>query len=512
MMIDPEHSKLDRALMVVPGLTSWIMIFMPIWLGATAPRAASFILTFLAVYWVYLSITHTYNLYRGYYRYKKESSTDWYKKILELDYSKLPSPESLPVSIADTKHLILIPTVREGFDILKDTFEAIINQNYPKDKMLVVIGTEELGEEPVKKALDEVHAQFGDKLPRIMHFIHPRGIPGEIVGVASPNRRWAAKSAVDQLISEGEDIKNYIFTTYDSDWKLHKEFISRLTYAYLTDGKRLNRFYETAVHLFSNNLWKVPAISRIESHNITLGMLANWTFSPYYKESFSCYSAALQTLIDCDYWDTTMIDDTVFYWRAFLAREGDFSAKHFYIPIYGDATGGDSYVKAHKNLYKQLERWGWGSITTVLALKSMIQYFPKKATLEDKIMWVYSKMERHLILRTSVFLLTFGFTILTFVNVTIKSSTAIYALPQTLSLFLTSSIIMLVPIGYIKYKLYEDIIDKKWPLWRRFLIFAEGPLIIINLLTFSFIPWLWAETQMMFGKMPKVTFYTPKSR
>lgn len=511
-MIDPEHSKLDRFLMFVPGFSSWLMIFMPVWLGIIAPRAASFILTFIAVYWVYLAISHTYNLYRGYYRYKKEASTDWFKKLKELNFKELPEQESLPESLDQTKHLILIPTVREGFDILKDTFGAIIDQNYPTKNILVVIGTEESGQEQVGAAIDEAKKFYGDKLPRIWHFIHPKGIPGEIVGVASPNRTWAAKSAVKQLQENGEDIKNYIFTTYDSDWKLHKEFIPRLTYAYLTDEKRLNRFYETAVHLFSNNLWDVPAICRIEAHNITLGMLANWTFSPFYKESFSCYSSALKTLIDCDYWDTTMIDDTVFYWRAFMARDGDFSARHFYIPIYGDATGGDSYIKAHKNLYKQLERWGWGSITTVIALKTMITQFPKKATFEDKFMWVYYKLERHLILRTSVFLMTFGFTLLTFVNVTIKNSTTVYALPQTLSLFLTASVVMLFPIGYVKYLLYKDDIDKRWPLWRKSLIFVEGPVIIINLLTFSFIPWLWAETQMMFGKLPKVTFYTPKSR
>lgn len=86
MMIDPEHSKLDRFLMFVPGFSSWLMIFMPVWLGIIAPRAASFILTFIAVYWVYLAISHTYNLYRGYYRYKREASTDWLKKTKRAEF------------------------------------------------------------------------------------------------------------------------------------------------------------------------------------------------------------------------------------------------------------------------------------------------------------------------------------------------------------------------------------------------------------------------------------------
>lgn len=510
-MINPKD-PLDRFLMFIPGFTSWLMLLMPVWLGLTWPRAAAFLLTFIAVYWVYLALFHALGLIRGYSIYRKEISVDWYKRCRELNFDELPNRETLPDSLADTKHLILIPTVRENFAILKDTFKALVNSNYPKENILVVVSTEEIGEAEVKEALAEVKKEYGDKLPRIMQFIHPMGIPGEIVGVASPNRKWGAVNAVEQLRQEGEDIKNYIFTTYDSDWLLHKEFLSRLTYAYLTDEKRFNRFYETVVHLFSNNIWKVPILSRIESHNITLGMLSNWTSSPLYKESFSCYSCALDTLVASDYWDTTMIDDTVFYWRALYARRGDFSSMKFYIPIYGDATGGTSYLNAHKNLYKQLVRWGWGSITSVIAMKYMIKILRKETNIEDKVLWVFSKIERHLLLRTSVFLITFGFTMVTLVNITFRSSSTVYALPNVLSLILTITLISFIPVGYIKKKLYEDSRPGGWKWWQVILVYLEGPVIMINLLTFSFIPWLYAETRMMFGEMPKVTFYTPKTR
>lgn len=510
-MIDPK-APLDRLLMFLPGFLSWSMLLMPLWLGLTFPRAAAFMLTFIAVYWVYLAITHAIGLVRGYRIYKKETAIDWYKQCQELNFTELPNKDSLPNSLKDTKHLILIPTVKENFAILKDTFRALVESNYPKDQIVVSISTEEIGEEEVKEALDQVKKEFGDKLPRIMHFIHPRGIPGEIVGVASPNRKWGATKAVEQLEKEGENIQDYIFTTYDSDWLLHKEFLPRLTYAYLTDEKRFNRFYETVVHLFSNNVWSVPIISRIESHNITFGMLSNWTTSPLYKESFSCYSCALDTLVAADYWDTTMIDDTVFYWRALYARKGDFSSEKFYIPIYGDATGGTSYLNAHKNLYKQLVRWGWGSVTTVIALKYMIKTLRRETNIEDKVLWVFSKIERHLILRTSVFLITFGFTMVTLVNVAFRNSSTVYALPQVMSSILTITLISFIPVGYVKKKLYEDTRPGGWNWWKTTLAYLEGPIIMINLLTFSFIPWLYAETRMMFGEMPKVTFYTPKTR
>lgn len=508
-MIDPSK-PLDRFLMFIPGFISWLMLLVPIWLGLLWPEAASYILTFLAIYWVYMAIMSAYGLYKGYSAYKREIKENWYEKCLELDYSKLPNPETLPSKFEDLKHFILIPTVRETSDILDPVFKAIIDANYPKDRILIVVGTEEVGEEAVTNTLKEIKEKYGDKLPEIRHYIHPRGIPGEIVGVASPNRSWAARHAVEELKAEGKNIKDYIFTTFDSDTVIHKEFLPRIAYAYLVDEKRFNRFYETCVRFFHNNFWKVPLVSRIEASNITFGIMGRKQSSAYQAESFSCYSSALDTLVAANYWDVKFIDDTIFYWRAFLAREGDFSHKYFYIPISCDATDGINYVRAHINLFRQLVRWGWGSVSTVIALKYLFSKNLKKSTIEQKVIWLYTKFERHAIARTSVYLITFGFFFVTLVNQQFRNSATVYGLPQVISIFLTGGMFMLLPLTWIKKDLYPA--PKGLPFWRRVLFFLEGPAVVINLLTYSFIPWLYAETLMMFGRLPKVTFYTPKVR
>ena len=242
----------------------------------------------------------------------------------------------------------------------------------------------------------------------------------------------------------------------------------------------------------------------------TFGFLARKQNEAVPEELFSCYSAALDTLVSANYWDVTLIDDTVFYWRAFIAREGDFTHRHFYIPISGDATGGANYIKAHKNLFRQLVRWGWGSVTSVISLKVLFSKKAKKAKLETKILWIYFKLERHAFLRTVVFLITFGFFMVTLVNTQFKNTATVYGLPQIISIFLSAGMILLLPLAILRLKLYP--LPKNTPVYRKVLAFFEGILVIIDLLTYSFIPWLYAETMMMFGKLPKVTFYTPKSR
>jgi len=513
-MIDPKN-KLDRTLMFIPGFLTWMMLLMPVWLGITAPKIASFILTFLSIYWIYMALTHAIGLIKGYKRYKKEVEINWYEKCKKLDFKKLPNHETLPENLDKTKHLLLIPTVNESFEILNDSIGAITKANYPMENIVLAIGTEEIGRDQVSDVIRRLKEKYGEKLPRILHYIHPKGIPGEIVGVASPNRAWAAKHAVEQLKKEGENMNNYIFTTFDSDWRLHPEFLPRVAYEYLTDAKRFNRFYETVVHLFSNNIWDVPILSRIEANNVTLGVLSNWSSGQLFatpKETFTCYSCALDTLITSEYWDTRFIDDTVFYWRAFKARKGDFGDRHFYIPIYGDATGGSNLLTAYKNLYKQLVRWGWGSVTTVMAIKAILAHADNKSSLSDRIMWIYSKVERHLFMRTAVFLITFGFSIITLVNAAFKNSSTVYGLPQLMSIILTGGLLMFIPATYIRLKLYENHLPKNFTKVKRILMWLEGPVVGINLLTYSFIPFVYAETMMMLGKLPKVTFYTPKTR
>ena len=496
--------------MFIPGFLSWLMIFMPIWLGIIYPKGATFVLTFIAIYWLYMAITHAKGLLLGYKKYEKALQTDWLKKVENLDFAELPNKKTLPDSYEELKHILLIPTYKEPFEVLEPTFKGIMRQSIGKDKIIIVVGTEEAGKERVTDAINKIKKKYGNKLPRIMQFIHPKGLPDEIVGVASPNRTWAAKHAIEQLRKEGLKVNNCIFTTFDSDAVLHHHFLAAVTYNYLIDEKRYNRFYETAVHLFTNNIWEVPLLARIEATNLTLGLLSSWTTQSRLSETFACYSTSLDTLISANYWDVKFIDDTLFYWRAFEARKGDFSARYFHLPIYSDATGGENYVIAHRNLFKQLVRWGWGSVSTAIAFKMFFTRKLENLTLDQKLVWLYLKIERHLLVRTSVFLITFGFTILTFVNRSFRMQATTYGLPKIISIFLTAGIFMFIPLTYVRHKLYP--VPSTFPKWRKYTALLEAPFAMINMLTYGLVPWLYAETMMMFGYLPKVTHYTEKVR
>jgi len=505
-----SKTKLDRLLEILPGLTTWVVLTSPVWLGILAPNLVAIFLTFLSIYWVYLALVHTVGLLIGYKRYKYEIGIDWFKKCKELSFSSLPELDTLPKDLSGIKHLILIPTVNEPLEVLIPTFKSLAEQNYPlKENIFIAITCEERGAQEVSASIEKIKEMYGKEIGNILFYIHPSGTPGELVGGGAANRTWGAKHAVEDLKTMGIKTKDVIFTTFDADTNLHKEFIPRLTYAYLTCSKRLNHFYSTAVFLFNNNIWNVHTLMRIEANSITLGTLSTWTLSNDTKETFSCYSIALDTLIDANFWDVTLIDDTVFYWRAFFARKGNFKPRIFYTPNSSDAVHGESFAKAHQSLYKQLLRWGWGSVTTPLAMRGFIK--SKDVPLSTKILWMVNKAERHAIFRTMVFLITFGFAILTLVNENVKQTAIAYRLPDITSLILTIGLIFLIPSTFLRQKFVTPI-PKEWSFFRKFLTYLEGPLVILNLLTFSFIPFLEAETKMMLGKRYKSLHFTPKYR
>lgn len=406
-------------------------------------------------------------------------------------------------------HFLLIPTYNEPADVIKNSINSVFTQTFPHKQILLVCAVEE---KHAARVLADIDAAIGNRkqdLYGFYAFVHPVGIEGEAKGAGGANRTWGAKHAVEELKKQNVEIKNFIFSTIDGDHVIHPQYLSRLTHLYLSTDKRNNHFYSTAVHLFSNNYWQVPTFMRIEASSVTLATLSNWISGiPQTRETFSAYSSSLQTLIDANYWDVAIgIDDTVFYWRAFFVRNGEFTGVCHYIPYSADAVEGTSYFNSYKSLYKQLLRWGWGVVVFPLSIKGFVKH--KKIPFSKKLLWIYTQLKNKTLLISMVFLVTFGFYILTATNKYVKQSNFAYSLPYAISVMLSSILILIVPITYLKIKIVGGI-PKNLPLWRKALFFLEGPLIVVNLLTFSFLPFLEAQTRMMLGKKMKDLYFTPK--
>lgn len=478
--------RLNRIFEIIPGFLTWLVLTSPIWLARPLPLIAAFFLTFLVLFWVYRAVVHIVGLIIGYRRFRKEMKIDWMVKLKEL-----------PQSFEGIKHLILIPAATENYQVLRSTIKAVSEQTYPKDKIFIALSIEEQGGERLRMDAKKVQQEFANKLPNFWIFVHPRGLPGEIAGAAA-NRTWGAKNAVKELKKQGEDLANFLMTTFDADGIVHPQFLARLTYEYLLTPERDNHFYQTAVHLYDNNLWEVPPLMRVQANSVTLAVLSSWTFEGHIKETWSCFSTPLPTVIEANFWDVSLgVDDTPFFWRAFFKKKGNFSGRTFYIPISSDAVQGKSFIDAHKSQYRQLLRWGWGVMVFPLAMTGFLTV--PGVPLRQKILHLTKMIEQYTIWRTVTFLLTFGFPLLLLFNPTLRTTSLGYNLPRLTGNILTFALVFLVPATFIREKIVKKK-PKHWPIWKKILAFMEGPLVIVNLLTYVLVPYVDAETRMMLGR------------
>jgi len=494
-----KTSTLEKILRIIPGFLTWATLLSPIWLGFLWPKGVVFVLTFLALFWVYRAISHSVGVALGYRRYTKELKINWLKKCLKLPDFK------------DLKHLILIPTVDESYQVLDTTLGGIAQNNFPKDKVILALTCEEKYASQVKRNIEKLKKKYGKELAKeVLFYVHPAGIKGEAIGVAGANRRWGATHAVEYLRSKSYNLDNFLFTTFDADARIHKKYLARLSYSYLTASNRENKFYYPAVFLYDNNIWDVPPLMRIQANSVSLAVLSSAIIEPHRKDTWSAYSVTLNTLIKADYWDAAMgVDDTPFFWRAFFSKNGDFEGEGFFMPIYSDAVQGRDSLHSHVSQYKQLLRWGWGVVVFPLAMEGFLK--EKSVPWSKKLMGVVYMIEQYTIWRTITFLITFGFGLFTLFNEAARQSALTYTVPDITGWVLTGAVFFLLPITIYREKL---IIKKpaSWPWWKKLWTYIEGPLVILNLLTYAFIPYLDAQTRFMFGKRMKDLYFTPKIR
>ncbi len=504
------NSPFFKVFRVVPGLVTLLLLLAPVWATLIGkPQIVLYYVAFLSVYWFYKTVVTNIGNVVAFRRYKRALALDWEKMIDELDYSALPNPEQLPSSYDQFKLVILIPFYKEPYEVLKQTVESIKNSNFDHKKIHIVFGVEQSAGEEAENNAKQLLETYSEYFAEMKYYIHPVGIVGEAVGIAGPNLSWASKEYVRELQERGEDLRHYQVIKYDSDMQIHPKFLSNYVHTYLTTGDRYNAFFSPAIMLYSNNYWEVPVLMRVFSGVLTLALMSEWVVAKKAKQSFSCYGFNLQLLHDIDYFDPKIgVDDTGFYWRAYLALDGNFRGEEFYAPCYNDAVQAETYVKTHVVQYKVLRRWGWGAIVYPMTLQGISNN--NRISIKKKILSVAELFRVYNLYSTITFLLTFSIPLITLLNPDFGLSSSAHVLPKIISYLLTLSLIGLLPSRSVLEALYGAPPKEKGLLffiWH----YAEQVMLLVFSLTLGFFPYLQAQMELMFGR--SMTFIvTPKIR
>ncbi len=477
----------ERFLEILPGTLTWIALTSPIWLSFTLPYAVAYLILIADVYWLLNALKIGILILIGYQRMNWAKHQPWLKN-LQKDY---------PNEWGNYYHLVLLPTYKEPLYIIEPTIKAILNSNFPKDKIFLAVGFEE--RDAPEKITETVKflKKLESKIDGIFTTIHPYSLPGEVAGQGS-NKNWMVANALEELKKRGVKIEDVFVTTLDADFVVHPEFLAGALHKYLSTPKsERDRRSFTGVFLYHNNYWQTPTPMRLMATGTSFWQLAEMVGSDKYI-NYSSMSLSLKCLLDVGLWIPDKVnDDSGFYWKAYYHFNGDYLVLPHYIPLSADAVQDVSLLKTFQNQYLQLKRWAYGVEHIPFIVK---QYFKQEQIdfmdKTDKLLFkIWGDMKWGFL---AIFV-TFGSVLIPLVNPNFKASVLSVNLPIVSSWILTAAFLGLFATIFVHEKTVPPR-PADWSFFKKFWSYVQWLLVPIILITISSIPAIDAQTSLMFGK------------
>ncbi|MFH1662179.1 MAG: glycosyltransferase family 2 protein [Candidatus Falkowbacteria bacterium] len=493
-----KDKKLYRALEILPGFLSWATLlvllifsyFKPIWI-------AYFIIGF-DVYWLLRVLYLAIHLIVAYKELKKNIKTNWKEKCENIEKWQ------------DITHLIILPTYNESLEVIRPSFQAIVNDGYPTYKMIVVLAVEQrAGDEALKRA-EQIKQEFGHKFRNFLITIHPDNIEGEIKGKGA-NQTWATREVKRKIIDpENLDYNKIITSVFDIDTCVNHGYFHCLTYKFLT-VKNPHRASYQPIPVYHNNLWQAPFFARTTAISNTF-----WQMMQQLRKerlaTYSSHSMSFKALIDIDFWSTNMVsEDSRIFWHCLAFYHGDYRVEPLHFPVSMDVCMDKNKWQTLKNLYKQQRRWGWGVENIPYIIFNFIKDKSGKMKWRKKLFYIFIQIEGFHSWATNALIIgVIGWMPLLIggdqFNATVLSSN----LPQV-----TRALMTLAMIGMVLSAIISTLLLPKRPEQYGFIksvkMVVQWIFLPITIIFFGAIPGLEAQTRLMLGK--HMDFWvTPKKR
>jgi cellulose synthase/poly-beta-1,6-N-acetylglucosamine synthase-like glycosyltransferase len=469
-------------------LLSW---FLPVW-------AAIFIIAF-DLYWLLKTIHLSFHHYHNWKRLKHNRDTDWESMLQNLKYEHL-------------YHLILLPYLHEGKEVVEGTVKSLIDSKYRKDRMIVVLAAEERQGQSALDIANEMKEKYADKFFEFVVSVHPMDRPGEIKG-KGPNITYAAEKArfeaVDKHNLKYEDV---ICSAFDIDTVVGDQYFSCLTWHFLTSEEPLKYSYQP-VPVYNNNVWETPAISRVAAMTSTFWQMIQQE-RPEKLVTFSSHSLSFKSLVDVGYWQKNMIsDDSRIFWNIYFAKNGNYEVIPISYPVFMDANLAPGFWQTMKNVYKQHLRWMWGSVEN---LPYILFAFMKIKTipLKEKIRHTIIQIEGMWSMATNpIMILVLGWLPILLGGPEFRDTVLSYNLPE-----ITRNLMTIATMGLILSAIIAASLLPKVPKWvknvkkAKFIMTIQWLLVPLTIVLFGSLPAIHAATKLMTGRYMGTFWVTPKHR
>lgn len=482
-------SQINRALEILPGFLTYIVLLSPFLLAVQLPVVLVYLVIAANVYWLYKAFRIAVFVILGYRKMRHAEATNWLEK-LNKDY---------PDDLNRLYHVFAIPTYKESLEVLEPNIKAIVDSNYPKDRLFIALGLEERDQEIGPRNAQYLIDTYGDKIGGFFTSVNVLK-EGELQGPAT-NRNTALRNAKAELDKKGISLDNVLVTTLDADFVLHSEFVAGATYKYLeTPVEVRDKRSFTGAFLYNNNYWQTSAPMRVIAVSTAFWQLSEMAYSDKYI-NFASLTMNFRSLWEMGLWIPDKVnDDSGFYWKAYFHFNGDYKVVPHFLPLSADAVQDVSFAKTLQNQYLQFRRWAYGVEHIPFIVRS---YFnsPKVPFLDktDKllfVLWGYGSWA------TLALIVSFGGMIIPMVNPDFDKTVQAQNLPVVSSYILTVAFLSLFMTVYSHEKIVPPR-PKGWTWWQKIISFLQWLLVPLIILTYGTIPAIDAQTRLMMGRYMK---------
>ncbi len=506
-IIDKKDRLIYRFFEILPGLIAWLTLIAIVLLSFWQPVVIAIFIIVFDVYWFVKTVYLSLHLRVAFKQVRNNMKINWLHKL-----EKIPVEEyklSTIKSWQDIYHLVLMPSYKEGSEVISAALDGLLNSNYPKERMIVVISQEERAGKILNKTVaDEILPKYNDQFLRLAIVEHPDALPGDLPGKGS-NIAWAGKYTKEKIIdSMGIAYDHVIVSALDVDTVVFPEYFSRLTYMFLNTEDPLRSSYQP-VPFYTNNIWEAPSFARVVAFSSTF-----WhTIKQERMESdttFSSHSMPFTALIDVDFWQNNMVsEDSRIFWQCFLRYDGKYKVTPLFYPVSMDANVAQTFWKTMLNVYKQQRRWGYGVENVPYFLFGF--YKNKSISLGKKIYLISTMLERFWSWSTNAIMIFILGWLPVMVGGSVFNRTVLsFNLP-----FLTRFIMTFAMLGLVTSAIFSIFIlpprPPKFGRWKHVWMVLQWILFPATTIILGSLPGLEAQTRLMFGRYMGF-WVTPKIR
>lgn len=484
-----------RLLEILPGFLSWFTIFLVIFLSWLEPVWVAIFIIVFDVYWLVKTVYLSFHLRVNWKRLKNNLKIDWEERLNNLKWRHL-------------RQLVFLPFYKEDLSVVDGALESLLSSSWPKEKMIVVLASEERAGESAGEVCRKITEKYNGKFGHFLATTHPKNIPGEMAGKGS-NIAWAAEKARIEILDKNNiRYENVLVSAFDIDTRIYPQYFECLAWHFLTCEKPYRSSFQP-VPLYNNNIWDAPALSRVVATSGTFWQMVQQE-RPERLATFSSHSMSFSSLYEIGYWQTNMVsEDSRIFWNHLLFYNGDYRVVPLSYPVSMDANLAPSFWKTAANVYKQQRRWCWGVENVPYLLFGFIKN--KAIPFSKKLRFSFVQLEGFWSLATNPLLIfMLGWLPLLLGGQEFNSTLLSYNLPRITRFLMTIAMVGLIGSAIISLSLLPPR-PKNYKFYSKFFMLIQWGLIPFTILLFGAIPGLDAQTRLMFGKYMGF-WVTPKYR